>query len=140
MIGQLQQLSRRVGGISLLAALQLSHVLPGLVMDLDGFSRRPCRKAEATPSRLFVIASGGIVAFWNLVGPASGSSLTDWEGVHPAPPVGRQLHGHPGWCEWVDEGPLGGVTSRTDVQGGLGAAHREPAWSAGVPLGVHHLL
>lgn len=76
----------------------------------------------------------------NLNSPARGRSLTDWKGVHPAPPVGRQLHGHPGRCEWVDEGPLGGVTSRTDVQGGLSAAHREPARSAGVPLGVHHLL
>lgn len=82
----------------------------------------------------------GFMAWRNPNSPASGLSLTDWEGVHPAPPVGRQLHRHPGRCERIDEGPLGGVTSRPDVQGGLGAAHREPARSAGVPLRVHHLL
>lgn len=73
-------------------------------------------------------------------GLEGGRGLTNWERVHPAAAVGRQLHGHPGWCEGVDERPLGGVTSWTDVQGGLGASHREPARSARVPLRVHHLV
>lgn len=42
MIGELQQLRRGVGGVSLLAVLQLRHVLPGLMMDLDGLPRRTC--------------------------------------------------------------------------------------------------
>lgn len=44
-VGQLQELGRGVGRISLLAALQFSHVLSGLVMDLDRLSRRTWRKS-----------------------------------------------------------------------------------------------
>ena len=67
-------------------------------------------------------------------------SLTDREGVHPAPPVGGELHGHPGRREGVNECSLGGVPSGADVQGGLSTSHGEPARGTGVPLRVHHLL
>lgn len=66
--------------------------------------------------------------------------FTDREGVHPAPAVGGELHGHPGWSEGVYECSLRGVTSWADMQGGLSASHCEPSWSTGVPLRVHHLL
>lgn len=39
MIRQLQQLCRGVGGVPLPAALKLCHVLPRLMMDLNGLSR-----------------------------------------------------------------------------------------------------
>lgn len=65
--------------------------------------------------------------------------LTDGEGVHPTPAVGGQLQWHPGRGERIDERPLGGVASRTDVQGGLSTSHCESSWSTGVPLRLHFL-
>lgn len=67
-------------------------------------------------------------------------SLTNRKGVHPAPPVGGKLHGHPGWSEGIYERSLGGVASWTDVQGGLSTSYCESSWSTGVPLRIHHLL
>lgn len=60
--------------------------------------------------------------------------LTHREGVHPAPAVRRQLHGHAGRGEGVDERALGRVSPRADVQHGLSTAHVEPPRSAGVTL------
>lgn len=60
--------------------------------------------------------------------------------MHPAAAVGRELHGHPGWGEGIDERSLRSVTSRPDVQRGLGTSHCEPPRGAGVPLRLHHLL
>lgn len=77
--------------------------------------------------------------------PSQGSfpsaQLTHRKSVHPAPPVGRKLHGHPRGCKGVDQCPLGHVSPRSKVQHGLCAAHVEPPRCTGVPLWwLHHVL
>ena len=54
--------------------------------------------------------------------------------MHPAPPIGRELHGHPRGRKGVNQCPLGRVPPGADVQHGLCAAHVEPAGRAGIPL------
>lgn len=132
-IGQLQQLSWGVSRISVLAALQFSHVLSGLVMDLDCLSWRTWRTTvahtvsiqEGWPQQAKHISTYMVIKFHKTASPhqqgrcassaagwrwASWASWMGWRGLWALSEGYNLLDGCAGWTQhfpqWTFPGHL----------------------------------